>query len=185
MRVEIESQGYAPVLVDYRRTRSTFAGWAREAFELLRRYPNKAREMAHILQFLLEHIPGLWIILAAESNGSVIANAAMRRLRKNPHVISIQTGPPAWERPQVLHRTLVLRGNGGMYDSYSVGDILTLVRANLRSILRLSKTSEPSGMVLNSLHAPGHEYSWKHLRVADAITFFLQEHLREKVRQKV
>ena len=135
-------------------------------------YSAKGKDLACRVEFLTRHNSDVKVILAGESNGSVICDRAMAILEDNPQVYSIQTGPPPWHTSLGLDRTLVLNDNGVIPDSFSRGDILTLARANVRSWLGLPELESDSGKILHYVKAPGHEYGWWYPGVYSRIVDF-------------
>ncbi len=174
IQAELDSLGYQAVVLNYRRTSDTVWGVIKEFIEAAARYPSKARELACRVEFLTSHCPGLKVIVAGESNGTVVSDGAMRILRDNPQVYSIQTGPPFWHRTVVQERTLVLDSNGIVPDSFSRGDVATMLWASLKSLLGRSSGEEP-GTILKYIRAPGHDYSWRYPYVYARISRFLRE----------
>ena len=172
---ELDSLGYESVLVNYRRTSETMRGRIKEFVEATTQYPSKAESLARRVEFLTVHIPDLRVIVTGESNGTIISDCAMNILRDNPQVYSIQTGPPFWHKPITLNRTLVLNSNGTGPDSFSQGDVPTMIWASLKAWLGLSPQEENPGRVLHYLRAPGHDYSWQYPRVYSQIVGFLEE----------
>ncbi len=174
MESELDGLGYASLLLNYRRTSETVLGRIKELVEIFADYPSKAGDLAYRVKFLTDHLPDLKVIIAGESNGSAISDSVMNILRDNPKVYSIQTGPPFWVKTAVLDRTLMLKSNGTMPDSFSSADIPTLLWANLKALFRLPPPEE--GRILGFLRAPGHDYSWRYPSVAFQIDKFLEQH---------
>lgn len=138
-------------------------------------YSAKAKDLAYRVEFLTTHLPELRVIIAGESNGSVICDQAMNILADNPRVYSIQTGPPFWHNNTTLDRTLVVTYNGRIPDSFSHGEFLTLVRANLRALLGLPEPTSEAGLIAHFIRAPGHDYWWQYPAVYHQITDFLEQ----------
>ena len=124
---ELYSSGYTSLLLDYQRTANTVGGHLDELMSMISLHPSKAKDLAYRVDFITRHIPDLRVILAGESNGSLISDSAMRILEGNPNVYSIQTGPPFWHKNEVLSRTLVLTSNGISLDSFTQGDFLWFI----------------------------------------------------------
>ncbi len=175
MESELDGLGYSSLSLNYRRTSETVPGRIKELVEIFSDYPSKAGDLAYRVKFLTDHIPDLKVIIAGESNGSIISDSVMNILRDNPKVYSIQTGPPFWAKPSMLDRTLVLKSNGAMPDSFSDADIPTLLWANLKALLRLSPPEDRPGNVLYHVRAPAHDYSWQYPGVALQIDGFLEK----------
>ena len=173
---ELDSLGYTSLLLNYRRTDETLRGIIDEFVEVVTVYPSKAEDLAHRVQFLTEHIPDLKVIVTGESNGTVMSDSVMTILRDNPQVYSIQTGPPFWHKSVMLERTLVLDNNGITPDSFSQGDIATVVWASLKALLGLAPPEEEEpGRILYFFRAPGHDYRWHYPEVYSKITEFLEK----------
>ncbi|MFH1169633.1 MAG: hypothetical protein V1691_02950, partial [Chloroflexota bacterium] len=119
------------------------------------------------------NIPDLRVIVAGESNGTLIADRVMNILQDNQQVYSIQTGTPFWHKQVTYGRTLVLRDNGLTPDTFSDGDIPAMLWATLEGWLGLLPPENDPGHVMRFLRAPGHEYSWQYPRVYSQIVDFL------------
>jgi len=126
------------------------------------------------MEFLTGHIPDLKVIIAGESDGTVISDSTMHLLRDNPRVYSIQTGPPFWHQNVVRERTLVLEDNGMHPDSFSQGDLPTMVIASIKELMGIPQPEENSGRILSFLRAPGHDYRWRYPAVYTKVTGFLE-----------
>ncbi|MFH1169580.1 MAG: hypothetical protein V1691_02685, partial [Chloroflexota bacterium] len=96
--LELSEMGYRSVVVNYRRTSDTFLGSAKEFIEATMHYPSKAEDLAQRVDFLTSNIPDLRVIVAGESNGTLIADRVMNILQDNQQVYSIQTGTPFWHK---------------------------------------------------------------------------------------
>jgi hypothetical protein len=175
---ELDSLGYKPLLLDFRRTKETYQGLVREFVELVSDYPSKAENLARRVEFLTAHNPDLKVIITGESNGTVISDRVMHILQDNPRVYSIQTGIPFWHRNVMQDRTLVLNSNGVTPDSFSRGDIPAMVWASLKALLGFSSPDdEDPGRIFYFLRAPGHDYRWQYPGVYSQIKNFLEENL--------
>ena len=174
IKSELGGSGYTSLLLNYQRTSETLRGRLDETMEIANSYPSKAKDLAAKIEFLTDNIPDLRVIIAGESNGTVISDSAMSMLQDNPRVYSIQTGTPFWHKNLTLDRTLVIKNNGIIPDSFSEGDVLTLIRSNLRGLFNLSQPEGNSGWILYYVRAPGHEYRWNYPGVYSEIRDFLQ-----------
>ncbi|HUU64497.1 MAG TPA: hypothetical protein VMW37_00125 [Dehalococcoidales bacterium] len=177
---ELDKLGYSSLLLNYRRTGETLRGIIDEGVEMVTFYPSKAKNLACRVEFLTSHISDLKVIIAGESDGTVISDSAMNILRDNSQVYSIQTGPPFWHRHVVQERTLVLDNNGRHPDTFSKGDIPTMLWTSLGDVLGIPQSEESSGRVLFFLRAPGHDYRWQYPDVCSQITNFLEENFGVK-----
>jgi pimeloyl-ACP methyl ester carboxylesterase len=176
IEAELDKLGYGSLLLDYRRTGESLRGVIDEFVQVLTVYPSKAERLARRVEFLTDHIPELRVIVAGESNGTVIADSAMGLLEDNPRVYSIQTGAPFWHHNVTLERTLVLNHNGITPDSFSQGDVVTMVWASLKAVVGLTPPGgEDQGRILYFLRAPGHDYRWQYPTVYHQITDFLDQ----------
>lgn len=177
---ELQGLGYSSFLMDYRRTEETFRGVIDEVVEMITLYPSKANNLARRIEFLTKHLPEVRIIVAGESDGTIISDSTMNILQNNPQVYSIQTGPPFWHTPLKLERTLVLDNNGMHPDSFSRGDIAVILWASLKDLLGIPQPPEQAGRILDYIMAPGHDYSWQHPVVYSEIRTFLQNNFEAK-----
>ena len=180
IKIELDHMGYQALVLDYKRTEESWRACFEEASEIANFYPSKAEDLACRVKFLTEHVPDLKVILAGESTGTVIADKVMTILGDNPQVYSIQTGPPFWHKRITLERALVLTSNGVIPDSFSRGDLTSMITANLRNLFGLPQTTNNSGAILNFVRAPGHDYWWQHPDVYSEITSFLKRNFSVK-----
>jgi len=157
---ELANLGYSALLLNHFRTAETLNGCLGELILATGLYPSKARDLAARVEFLTKHIPGISVILTGQSNGAGICEGVMRILKDNTQVYSIQLGPPFWEDTIELDRSLVLRSNGAFPDSFSQGDILAIIRANIEALFGISQ--ENPGHILLYIGAPGHDYRWEY-----------------------
>jgi hypothetical protein len=148
--------------------------------EMFTGYSSKANQLAHEIQFLTRHIPDLKVLITGESNGTIISDQAMRILVHSPQVYSIQTGTPFWHDSVALERTLVLNSNGITPDSFSRGDFMTIVRANVKTLMGATLPKEQSGAIGNFIKAPGHDYWWQYPGVYPRIIEFLNKNFGTK-----
>ena len=172
---ELDKLGYTSLLLNYRRTEENLRGIVDEGVEMITAYPSKAENLAHRVEFLTRHIPDLKIIVTGESDGTVISDSTMNLLRDNHRVYSIQTGPPFWHQNVAQERTLVLDNNGRHPDTFSRGDIPTMLWTSLGDVIGIPQSEESSGRVLFFLRAPGHDYRWQYPDVCSQITNFLED----------
>jgi len=176
---ELDGLGYSSLMLGYRRTEENLRGIIDEGVEMITFYPSKSKNLACRVEFLTKHIPDLKVIVTGESDGAVISDSVMNILRDNPRVYSIQTGPPFWHKPVMLDRTLVLDHNGRHPDTFSQGDIPTMLWTSLGDVLGIPQSEESSGRVLFFLRAPGHDYQWQYPDVYAEITNFLETNFGE------
>ena len=176
MESELASLGYTSLVLDYSRTASTLNGRLSELMLAVGLYPLKAKDLASRVEFLTNHIPGIKVILAGVSNGTLIGENVMNILRDIPQVYSIQLGPPFWSNSIVPDRSLVIRSNGIVPDSFSQGNLFTIIRASLESLFGISQDS--AGHILLHMGAPGHDYQWQYPKVRSQIISFFATELR-------
>ena len=170
---ELADLGYTSLLLNYPRATDTIHGYFDEFMSMITFYPAQAKDLASRIEFLTKHITDLKIIILGESTGTIIADSVMDILWDNPQVYSIQTGPPFWHKNVTLDRTLVLKSNEIIPDSFSQGDFLTIICVNLEALFGLCQ-SEP-GKILIYIGSPGHDYWWQYPGVYSQITNFLQQ----------
>jgi hypothetical protein len=173
---ELSESGYKPLLLNYQRSVNSLRGHTKELIEMFTGYSAKAGDLSSRIEFLTENLSGIKIILAGESNGSIICDRVMAMQKDNERVLSIQTGPPFWHRSLNIDRELVLNDNGVIPDSFSRGDFITLARANLLTCFGMFNSDSESGTILLHLQAPGHRYSWLYPEVRSKIENFLRSY---------
>ncbi|MDP6141922.1 MAG: hypothetical protein QGF23_00560 [Dehalococcoidales bacterium] len=170
---ELASLGYTTLFLNHLRTYESWQVIINESVEIATRYPSKAKDLVTRVKFLTNHIPDLRVIIAGESEGSLICTSVMSILSDNPQLYSIQMGPPFWNSNTVSGKSLVLRSNGEVADAFSQGDIFAIIRANLEAMFGISQ--ENAGKILFYIGAPGHDYRWEYPEVRSQITKFLYE----------
>ncbi len=176
IEAELDGMGYSSLILDYRRTAESMRGLTKELVELFSVYPSKAKNLAGRVEFLTRNVPDLKIIVAGNSNGTVISDTAMDILQDNPKVYSIQTGTPFWHKRTTMERTLVLDTNGEIPDAFSQGDIPAMLTTSLKALFGFSLTAEEeAGRIFYFVRAPGHDYRWQHPGVYLKITDFLKQ----------
>ena len=174
---QLSESGYKPMLLNYQRSVNSPRGNTKELWEMFTGYSAKASDLASRVEFITGNISQVKVILAGESNGSIICDRAMAKLKDNQRVFSIQTGPPFWHRSLKLERELILTDNGVLPDSFSRGDFITVARANLRTWFGMVDSDSDSGTILLRLEAPGHRYSWLYPEVRTRIENFLNNNI--------
>jgi len=174
IQTELADLGYTSMLVNYQRAANTVRGYFEEVMSMISLYPSQAKDLASRIEFLTRNIEELKIIIVGESNGSIIADSTMSILRNNQQVYSIQTGPPFWHKNVMRDRTLVLKSNEIIPDSFSQGDFLMMIASTLEALFALPQSGDQSGKILLYFGAPGHDYYWQQPGVYSQITNFLQ-----------
>ncbi len=176
----LDDLGHQSMLLNYRRTSSGLRACINEFIEGWARYPSKAKDLAARVEFLTDHIPNLRVIVAGESNGTVIVDSTMSILRDNPQVYSIQTGTPFWHQPTPLDRTLLMNSNGKTVDTFSYGNVPAMIWATVKNCFGLLSPEDNPGTVLSWLRAPGHHYSWQYPGVCSEVINFLENNFGAK-----
>lgn len=164
--------GYTSLMLDHYRTGSNINGLVSELLFAVDKYPAKPIDLASRIEFLTRHLPGIKVIITGMSNGASICEDAMLILGDNQQVYSIQLGPPFWNGSTISDRALVLRSNGIVDDTFSQGDIITIISINVEAMLGISQ--EDPGNILLYIGAPGHDYRWQHPAVRSQIIDFLE-----------
>jgi hypothetical protein len=177
---ELKALGYRPLVLNYWRTPKGLLGSVREFFEAASRYPKKVKDMAQRVEFLIDHLPNLKVIVTGESTGTVITEEAMGLLRDKPNVYSIQTGTPFWYKTVVQERTLRINTNGRSTDSFSYGNVPAMIWATVKGWFGLTSPKDNPGNILKWLKAPGHDYSWQYPGISTEIIKFLESNFEKK-----
>jgi len=175
MQLDLSESGYRVVTLNYQRTIESIPGQLNELKEMITGYPNKAICLAQLVNFLTSHLEGITVILAGESTGTIICDRTMMLLNDNNRVYSIQTGSPFWHHGTSGERTLLVNDNGITQDSFSYGDVSTIVESSLNSLIELKKP-DLKGEILGFISAPGHEYWWQYPGVSTKIESFLSRY---------
>ena len=159
---ELNDLGYSSLSLDYLRTVRSGEGFLDEVMNMITLYPSKTKQLANRVEFLTNYNPNVRVILIGESNGTVLCDRVLNILKDNSQVYSIQTGPPFWYKDTVLDRRLVLKSSGIIPDSFSEGDIFTMVGTTLEELLGFPRQQGESGDILIYVGAPGHDYWWEY-----------------------
>jgi hypothetical protein len=176
IKENLERLGHRTVMLNYRRTGSKLRDSMREFFEAIRRYPNKTKDLARRVSFLLDNVAGLKVIIAGESTGTVISEKTMRVFKDNRNVYSIQTGMPFWHTPVVNERTLSMNDNGLRLDTFHYKQVRAILWATFKSWFGVKL--QP-GTILSWLKAPGHDYNWQYPGVSSAVISFLNDNFKQ------
>lgn len=170
---ELARLGYTSLVLEHKRTAHSLNGCLREFMLAADLYPMKAEDLAARIEFLTRHIPGIRVILIGESNGAAFCQSVIHIVQQSSRLYSIQIGPPFWHNGSLSNRTLVLRSNGSIPDTFSHGDIITIIRSNLEALFGISQQNP--GHILLYIGAPGHDYSWQYEAVRLQIIGFLDD----------
>lgn len=180
IKSQLDSLGYNSLVLNYRRTSSGIPGCMKEVAEAATRYPHKSTELAKRVEFLIDHMPNLKVIVAGESTGTVISDKAMGILKDKSQVYSIQTGTPFWHKPLDLDRTLLMNSNGKGIDTFSYGNVPAMIWATVKSWFGLTSPNDNPGNILSWLKAPGHDYSWQYPGVCNEVVSFIDQNFSKK-----
>ncbi len=177
INAKLSGLGYDFLWLDYYRTPKTIGGGLSELLFAFGLYPSKVNDLAARVDFLTRHLPELKVILNGESNGCTLCSEAMHLLEGNAQVYSIELGPPPLNHSITSDRSLILRTNGSIPDFFSQGDLITIFRTNVETLLGISP--EYPGNILLYVGAPGHDYAWEYTGVGPVIAGFLESRLGE------
>jgi len=180
IQTELRYLGYTSLVLNYQRTERSIIGQIDECVDMLSLYPEKSKNLAYQAEFLTNHIPDLKVILAGESDGTIICDMAMSVLRDNPRVYSIQTGPPFWHKQRAQERSLALTSSGLGPDVFSRGDLLAMLAATLENFFGLPRPVDSAGHIMYYIGAPGHDYRWSYPGVHNPIIDFLYQNFEPK-----
>jgi hypothetical protein len=172
---ELDKMGMDYLFLNHKRTFRTFNSSISEFLVAASLFPFKAEDLTARVDFLTHNVPGLKIVLIGISNGTLPCDGVMDRLEDNPNVLSIQLGPPSWNNAETDDRSLVLRSNGTIPDSFSQGDMITILRANIEALYGVNQ--EYTGDIMLYIGAPGHDYNWGYQAVRSQLTKFLWDKL--------
>ena len=177
MEEHLRSNSVDAFFLEHRRSNETLQSYVDEYTAVVGLNSFKAKVFAVRVNFLIEEIPGLKVILTGESNGTVICDEVMKILRDSPQVFSIQTGTPFWHAGETNGRTLIINNNGGLPDTFASGDLFTMISRNVEALLGFSKFDTSQGHILNLFAAPGHTYTWEDPTVRNQIEVFLDRNV--------
>jgi hypothetical protein len=172
---ELANWGYSSLQLDYLRATSEFASQLEEFWQMLIAYPSKAEVLAARVEFLTDHLPGINVILIGESTGAIVIDSAMVVMGDNPHVYSIQAGPPFWHTTVNEERSLIMTSNGIEVDTLCQGSGFDYLWGCYKKWFGIIKPSTYYGTEPHIVVASGHDYWWQYPEVRSQITEFLRE----------
>ena len=178
VQFELKRLGCETLVLNYQRTENNFIGRVDEFVSMISLYPDKARDLALQVEFLTKHIPDLKVILAGESDGTIICDMTMSILKDNPRVFSIQTGPPFWHKQRAWERSLVLKSSGLGPDVFAQGDLFAMLAASLEDFFGFPRDGASSGNIMYHIGAPGHDYWWYYPGVYTEVIDFLDRNFK-------
>jgi hypothetical protein len=177
----LEKMGYIYIMMQYFRSGDSW--WAhmsdifKEARFFLTGVSYRAEVMAEELKFLIQHLPGLKVILVGASQGAAFNNAVMILLGNTERIYSLELGTffPHMPRRVITDRTLVIDSNGLMPDPICHRDLWAGTKAYIRGTYRWFKYRIQGHPVkyTHCTNTPGHEYKWEYPAVHSNITEFL------------
>ncbi len=172
---ELHTRGCQVAVLTYQRAYRGLRGYVSEILNAGAKSIAKPKELAVRLRFLWRHLPALKVLMAAESNGTVMSNQVMRLSPDEGRLFSIEFGPPFWYDNFTSERVLNMRSNGTVPDAFSYGHWGRAFRDNFAA-LRGKHPSAP-GNVLLYIGAPGHDYNWqKYPLIRENVLAFLNKH---------
>ncbi len=177
---ELKELGHRPLILNYCRTSRGLWGNVKEVIEASTRYPKKVVGVEKYVEFIIDHLPDLKVIIAGESTGTTITEEAMSFFRDRPNVYSIQTGDPWWYKTTDQARTLRINTNGVSTDAFHEGNVPGMVWATFKHWIGLSSPEEQPGDILKFFRAPGHRYYWDYPGISAEIIKFLEENFARK-----
>ncbi len=134
--------------------------------------------MAAELQFIIQHLRNLKVLLVGISQGAAFSNAVMRQMGEVDRVYSIELGLifPHMSRRVVTERTLAIDSNGIIPDPISQRDLWAGFKAYIKAPFwwvkyRLQGRPRKFTYCINT---PGHDYNWEYPEVRRRITEFLE-----------
>jgi len=180
VKAKLADSGYSSLWLYHLRTDISLPSYLNELGQMAVHYTSEARNLASRVEFITSHIPDLRVIIAAESNGTMISDTVMNILADNSQVYGILTGPPFWYKTNKLDRTLVMTDNGIIPDGFTQGDILAIIWGQVKYWFRLAPPVDDFGTPPHYSGAPGHDYWWQYPEVRSRITNFLDENFGVK-----
>ena len=172
---ELHARGCTVAVLTYQRAYRGMRGYVSEILNAGAKAIAKPTELAARLRFLWRHLPELKVLMAAESNGTVMSNQVMRLSPDEGRLFSIEFGPPFWFDNFTNERVLNMRSNGIAPDAFSYGHWGRAFRANWDA-WRGKHPSAP-GKVLLHVGAPGHDYNWQgYPLIRENVMAFLNKH---------
>ena len=173
----IEKLGYSRELIQYFRSNSGYREIMRDIREQMRFFSNKAKVMAAFLDFLIQHIDELIIIMIGVSQGAAFSNAVTQELNGCERLYDIELGMPFpyKSRRVITGRTLALDSNGLMPDSLMEWDVPVILRTYLIAPFRWVKNRLQGKNIKFSycINVPGHDYNWDYPEVQSQVEDFL------------
>ncbi len=184
----LEKLGYNNSMVQYFRSGNGIIRHMRDFPKELRFFTSgdnyRADVMMEELNFLINKLPSLKIVLVGASQGAAFNNAAMMRLSHRENVFSIELGTffTHMKRRLLTDHTLAIDSNGLMPDPMCHRDLWTGYKAYVSAFSRWfrSKMQGKKIKFTNCINTPGHEYKWEYQAVNVPIIQFLTAKLGVK-----
>ena len=171
----LRARGCRVVVLSYQRAYRSVRGYVSEILNAGAKSTTKPKELAVRLRFLWRHLPQLRVLMASESNGTVMSNQVMRLLPDENRLFSIEFGPPFWYDNVTGERVLNMRSNGKVPDAFSYGHWRRAFKANIDALR--GKNPAAAGNVLFYVGAPGHDYNWHdYPAIRENVLSFLKKH---------
>ncbi len=172
---ELHGRGCKVAVLTYQRAYRGLRGYVSEILNAGAKSIAKPKELMVRLQFLWRHLPSLKVLMAAESNGTVMSNQVMRMIPDEDRIFSIEFGPPFWYDNYVSEKVLNMRSNGTVPDAFSYGHWSRAWKANWDAWR--GKSAAAPGNVLLYVGAPGHDYNWRdYPAIRENVLAFLKKH---------
>jgi len=173
----LEKLGYNFLLSQHFRSGSGWREHLRDMKEHLRFFTSRGKVLAAEVEFLVQNIKDLKVILIGVSHGAAFSNAVMQKISELQRVYSIELGVFFFHRPRrvVTERTLAIDHNGLKPDAVIEGNVLAMLRTLPAALFRWIKYRLEGKPVRFShcIKLSGHEYNWEYPRVSQQIGDFL------------
>jgi hypothetical protein len=169
--------GYNSLILEHQRGKEGLVGLLSNIGESLRLFPSRAAELASGVDFLVENIPHLKIVITGVSWGAIYNNEVMERLEGSPRVYGIEAGVPFWYKEPAPANTLAINDNGIVPDKLSQGDLAAMLRSYFSAPFRWvnHRLHGESVKFSDCVNVPGHQYYWNYPEVQSQIIAFLAD----------
>lgn len=174
----LDRLGYTWLLSQHFRGGSGWREHIRDIKEQFRFFAFRRKILAAEVEFLIQHIKNLNVILIGVSHGAAFSNAVMQKLSGLHRVYSIELGVFFLQRSRrvVTEKTLAIDSNGLMPDAIMEGDLIAMLKTLPAAPFRWIKYRLEGKPVKFShcINVSGHEYNWEYPEVRQQIGDFLE-----------
>jgi len=174
----LDRLGYSWSLSQHFRSGSGWREHLQDIREQLRFFTFRRKVLAAEVEFLVQHIKDLKVILIGISQGAGFSNAVMQKLDELHRVYSIELGVFFLQRSRrvLTERTLAIDHNGLIADAVIEGNVLAMLKTLPAALFRwiVYRLKGKPVKFSRCIKLAGHDYHWEYPQVSQRIGDFLE-----------